>query len=172
MVKTAVKTPEEEAARQERRREAARERMRRQRSDPEARAREVEARRRKRGEDSETRERGRLNSARYYAEHREEVLSDSKRKRLEDPGLRVLRNFRQMQRLGTDGAGGRLKPSQASAFRYQSADESNAKKHHARAVQAKPRVRPIGKLVNPRKRNNASKVMHDQYAWLKCHIED
>nr|XP_054932103.1 uncharacterized protein LOC126540575 isoform X8 [Dermacentor andersoni] len=109
MAKTAVRTPEEEAARQERRREAARQRMRRQRSDPEARAREVEARRRKRGEDSETRERGRLNSARYYAEHREEVLSDSKRKRLDDPGLRVLRNFRQMQRLGTDGAGGLFK---------------------------------------------------------------
>ncbi|XP_054932105.1 uncharacterized protein [Dermacentor andersoni] len=35
-------------------------------------------------------------------------------------------------------------PSQAGAFRYQSADESKAKKHHARAVQAKPRVRPIG----------------------------
>ncbi|XP_054932099.1 uncharacterized protein [Dermacentor andersoni] len=152
MAKTAVRTPEEEAARQERRREAARQRMRRQRSDPEARAREVEARRRKRGEDSETRERGRLNSARYYAEHREEVLSDSKRKRLDDPGLRVLRNFRQMQRLGTDGAGGLFKPSQAGAFRYQSADESKAKKHHARAVQAKPRVRPIGFLFAVRHR--------------------
>ncbi|XP_054932097.1 uncharacterized protein [Dermacentor andersoni] len=43
-------------------------------------------------------------------------------------------------------------PSQAGAFRYQSADESKAKKHHARAVQAKPRVRPIGFLFAVRHR--------------------
>ncbi|XP_070382747.1 uncharacterized protein [Dermacentor albipictus] len=100
MAKTTVRTPEEEAARLERRREAHRQRMRRRRSDPEARAREVEARRRKRRDDSEARQRSRSNSARYYAEHREDILSASKRKRLEDPGLRVLRNFRKIQRLG------------------------------------------------------------------------
>ncbi|XP_037507919.1 GRB10-interacting GYF protein 2 [Rhipicephalus sanguineus] len=113
------RTPEEEAARLERDRELARERGRRRRADPERRARDAESRRRRREKDplfrlrDAERKRRRMRdpavvaakremTARYYREHREEILTAKRRRRREDPGLHVLENFRRRQRKGMD----------------------------------------------------------------------
>lgn len=113
-----TRSPEEEAARGERKRELARERARRRRANPEARARDREAMRKQRAEDPELRareakakrermatkpeSRARQVEAqrRYEDAHREERKEAKRRRRNTEPGLRVLEAF-QCRRRGS-----------------------------------------------------------------------
>ncbi|XP_049523581.1 uncharacterized protein LOC119454029 isoform X4 [Dermacentor silvarum] len=91
-------SPEEEAARQERRRETVRVWAQRRRADPEYRAREAEATRRRRSENPQCRVREAPSRQRYEETHREQRRLAAQQRRKSDPGLRVLENFRRRER--------------------------------------------------------------------------
>ncbi|XP_049274381.1 uncharacterized protein LOC119401916 isoform X3 [Rhipicephalus sanguineus] len=106
-------SPEEEAARQEKRREAARLAAQQRRADPEYRAKQAGAKRQRRAEDPEFRSREVASRLRYDRAHREQIRLAAQRRRGSNPGLRVLENLR--RRVATAGPDERLQQTHHSA---------------------------------------------------------